>query len=322
MKNETKKTAPALITINSAIDIPIPAFKDTRLLTATHEIVAIYRETMEYAAAQSTAIAKVLGKVASEKSYEADGFKSVADYAAETFHMSRSTAYAYAKAGSMYNDETAPKALHETSYSKLAAISALPAENVKAAFESGELTPEMSQAEFKDYAAQHKLDKPLQSAQDAPQSVSTAQEGKDTTPAEKPSEGNTEPDNATPPQSGKVVETYTVKWTGAVPPELANFDGHLSYDDWDEKLRGMKSFFGGPVSLHALPKARTSTTAKKATLRRVLYMSETQCLVGTFWKFVPKTKSVTSKISGPKFTREELLAMLAAMDSAPTVEKE
>lgn len=137
------------------------------LAKATDEIFAIYGKAgAEVDALRAKAnrkkdeigreVAKILGRVSTAEAYKVDGFKSVEDYAQKVLDMPKATAYALAAYGRAINDPNANKKLLEMSPFNFDAIKSLGLPAINAALESGEIDPDMTQKELKEYRDAHK----------------------------------------------------------------------------------------------------------------------------------------------------------------------
>lgn len=90
------------LTIKTTSEVSAMNFKNDSLRAYSIRI----SELADSNRANSIEVARILGKVKSEKCYEDDGFKSVADYAEVVFGIKRSMAYQMAKVGEeFYNSE-------------------------------------------------------------------------------------------------------------------------------------------------------------------------------------------------------------------------
>jgi len=142
------------------------AFKNAKLNEISAKIAeqsdnmnALYSEAKERAEAINKALAPLFGELLSSKCYKDDGFKSVADYAEQTFNMSKSMAYMLARVGKEYHNEggeLTAKAVETLSTSKLAELTGVDRVAVAKAIDSGELTADSSLAECREFAAKHK----------------------------------------------------------------------------------------------------------------------------------------------------------------------
>lgn len=137
------------------------------LAKATDEIFAIYGKAgAEVDALRAKAnrkkdeigreVAKILGRVSTAEAYKVDGFKSVEDYAQKVLDMPKATAYALAAYGRAINDPKANKRLLEMSPFNFDAVKSLGLPAINAALESGEISPDMTQKELKEYRDAHK----------------------------------------------------------------------------------------------------------------------------------------------------------------------
>lgn len=95
-----------------------------------------------------------LTKIETGKLYEADGFKSLAEYG-ETIGLDKSLTHKLENAGRVYlSDKPATKALAASlDWSKAAMLASEDADKVEAAAAAGELKPDMSAKEVKDWKA-------------------------------------------------------------------------------------------------------------------------------------------------------------------------
>ena len=137
------------------------------LAKATDEIFAIYGKAgAEVDALRAKAnlkkdevgraVAKILGRVSTAEAYKVDGFKSVEDYAQRVLEMPKATAYALAAYGRAINDPKANKKLFEMSPFNFDAIKSLGLPAINAALDSGDISPDMTQKELKEYRDAHK----------------------------------------------------------------------------------------------------------------------------------------------------------------------
>lgn len=273
MNNDIINLAPVTVTSKT--------FKSAALNEATAKIASIYANAAKYADAKNREIAAVLAKVAAEKSYEEDGFKSVADYANKSFGIARQNAYALATAGKVYNDESAAPALKAFSPSKLAEIANVPAPVLEKAITSGEISADTTQKELREFAKSSK------SAADS---------------------GKTE-----------IVDTYVPSpCMTLIPDGLAETckDNRL-LDDWDTFFCDYVALTTGDsadnIEMVKLPKGYVDLDAKKPTINRKLYFNRYMSIVVEFRKYAPPKKSTT--VPAPKYTLEELRAMLKAAEA-------
>ena len=120
---------------------------------------SVYNAAKEGAEAVNKALAPLFGELLTSKCYKDDGFKSVADYAEQTFNMSKSMAYMLARVGKEYHnegDELTAKAVETLSTSKLNELTGVDRVAVAKAIENHELTADSSLAECREFAAKHK----------------------------------------------------------------------------------------------------------------------------------------------------------------------
>lgn len=140
-----------MITVSN-INTAIPIFVDDRLNKATQRIISIYTDAAKYADTKNRELAKIFSDVAEKKSYEKDGFKSVADYANTIFGIKRQNAYALAAAGKIYNTPDAPEELKAMSPSKLAEISSINRDKVVKAITDGTISKDTTQKDLREFA--------------------------------------------------------------------------------------------------------------------------------------------------------------------------
>lgn len=253
-------------------------FKDTRLAEATRKIANIYSDAAKYADTKNREVAKILATIADQKLYVQDGFKSVAEYAADTFGIQKANAYALASAGKVYNDPKAPKALKEFTPSKLSEVAKVDHKKLEAAIADGTISKDTTQKDLRTFAAEN-----------------------------------------TPGKSKKaeIVNEYTAKVIGL--PVNSDFEKELtkprSVEDWETYFTSLVMGIANRESAEAvkIPKGYNTMPngelSKKPTIERRLFLSGGTVFVVEF--HIPVKKTEPKK---PKFTREQLMAMLAEMD--------
>lgn len=120
---------------------------------------ALYSEAKERAEAINKALAPIFGELLKSKCYKDDGFKSVADFAEQTFGMGKSMAYMLARVGEQFyntdNDYT-QKARDTLSTSKLAEFAGVDRVTIAKAIDDGKLTKDTPLADCREFAATHK----------------------------------------------------------------------------------------------------------------------------------------------------------------------
>lgn len=269
-----------MITV-SPVEMHEHTFKDAYLTKATQKIEKIYTDAVTYAEDKNREIAKILSDVAAKNAYAKDGFKSVADYAAQTFGMQKSRAYALANAGKVYNDDKAPEQMKALSPFKLAELNRLIPSQAADAITSGAITENSTEKEIREYVTQKIAE------------------------TEKP----------------KVLPTYTVKVCGA------NFDSisemlttPRTVDAWDEFFLNLMTerHTGQEITVVSLPKASVNPDSKKKTISRRLYICHDEAAAIELFEYRPEKPKAERAAKKPKFTREQLMAMLAEMDDDPT----
>lgn len=272
-----------IITLNNYDStLAIPTFKDDRLNKATQHIATIYRDASKYAETKNREIAKILAEVADKKSYESDGFKSVADYAMSTFGIARQNAYALANAGKVYNDKSANTELQAMTPSKLAEIAAVSPDIVSDAISSGAISKNSTQSELREFASKNRV--------------------------------------SNDPTKPVVLDKYTAHVcamsTNTIGGDELNIPKIL--DDWDDYFMGIVQNVARdqPIEVIKLPNGKVDPNAKKSTVLRKLYLAHSYCLAVELYKHVePKSNTKDKTKKSPKFTREQLEAMLAEMDT-------
>lgn len=279
-----------IITI-APMTISATTFKDDRLNKATQRIVAIFNDAAKYADLKNREIAKVLADVSEKKAYEADGFKSVADYASDVFGIARQNAYTLANAGKIYNDKEAHPELQAMSPSKLAEIASLSASDITTALDTGKISHNTTQKDLREFAANVKSDP------------------------------NSQTFKSIPPEKPVVLTRYIAR--PCVPniteDQISLYSSPKSMEEWDHFFTHyvMDASKSDTVETHKLPKGKVDLNSDKATVNRVLYLTRTFSLVVEFFTYVPpkakkEKKSVAKK---PKYTKEQLMAMLAELES-------
>ena len=263
-----------IITITELNPAAARKFKDPRLTEATKRIAAIYTDASKFVDTKNGEIASILAEVMESKAYEKDGFKSVGDYAKDVFGINRQNAYSLAAAGKVYNDNSAPAALKAMSPSKLAEVAKVPTETLNKAIEEGKITADTTQKDLRDFAA------------------ATAK-----------------------PNKVEVLNNYTAR---PCAPSVSERDADTysaarTLPEWDDYfMEYMRSLAPSRTpEVIKLPKTTTpgNPDAKKATVERRLFTSDNFSLVVEFYMAKPDPKP-----SKPKFTKDQLLAMLAELD--------
>ena len=265
----------AIITITELTPATSRKFKDPRLAEATKRIAAIYTDAAKFVDTKNREIASILAEVMESKAYEKDGFKSVGDYAKDVFGINRQNAYSLAAAGKVYNDKSAPAALKAMSPSKLAEVAKVPTETLNKAISDGKITADTTQKDLRDFAT-----------------AATAKANK----VEVLNNYTARP--CVPSVSERDKDTYS---TARTLPEWEDY-----FMDYMQTLAPSRT-----PEVIKLPKTTTPNNpdAKKATVERRLFTSDNFSLVVEFYTVKPDPKP-----SKPKFTKEQLLAMLADLE--------
>ena len=126
-------------------------FKNARLNEITAEINSCGKSMN----ANTVQIAKLLGEVLDKQLYTDDGFKSVGEYAEQTFGIGKASAYQLANVGKrFYLAESATAALAADMYSpaKLAELVKLDDEQIQNAIDSGAISAASTQAQLRETA--------------------------------------------------------------------------------------------------------------------------------------------------------------------------
>lgn len=134
-------------------------FKNARLNEITAEINSCGKSMN----ANTVQIAKLLGEALAGQLYTDDGFKSVGEYAEQTFGIGKASAYQLANVGKrFYLAETATAALAADMYSpaKLAELVKLDDEQIQNAIDSGAISAASTQAQLRETAKSAKDTRP------------------------------------------------------------------------------------------------------------------------------------------------------------------
>lgn len=281
MKKEIIKMSKALITIETLTTTSTRTFADKRLEAATAKIVKLYNDTAKYVDAKNREFSKILSQIKTEKSYEKDGFKSVADYAETIFGLSRSNAYALAAAGDIYNDTQMPAEVKALTPSKVAELANVPKDKLEQGIKDGDIAPDKTQKDLREFA--------------------------------KKATATAEPET-------KVLERYTVRLVAGVVREedYEDFNTPRDMDAWHEHIKQHIIDTESPSrapEIIKLPKSAPYTTplSDKKTVTRYLFITECSAYAFEFYTYSENTKK-EKKAKGKKYTKQELLAMLAAYD--------
>lgn len=270
----------------SPVTVKAAQFKDKRLQEATRKITAIYQDAAKYADTKNREIARILSEVAEGKAYEKDGFKSIADYAAQTFGIARQNAYSLATAGKIYNDEKAPESLKQFSPSKLAEVAALPRKRVEKDIAEGKISADTTQKDLREYKNNVQAEKEKKDGESAPE----------------------------------IVKQYSVRLcTTAVPAPIAAAIGTpRTMEDWDkffvDQIAGLTSSEPETVETVKLPKGKVTPDSKKSTVTRTLYFNRSTSLVVEYLSY--SGTPLRNTADGPEYTEEQLVEMLARIRAA------
>lgn len=265
----------AIISITELTPATTRKFKDPRLAEATKRIANIYIDAAKFVDTKNREIASILAEVMEAKSYEKDGFKSVSDYAKEVFGINRQNAYSLATAGKVYNDKNAPEALKAMTPSKLAEVAKVPTDTLKKAIDEGKITAETTQKDLREFAT---------SATAKPDKVEVL--------------NNYTARPCVPMVTERDADTYSIART------IPEWDDYFM--DYMQSLAPSRT-----PEVIKLPKTTTpgNPDAKKATVERRLFVSDNFSMVVEFYMAKPEPKPTK-----PKFTKDQLLAMLAELE--------
>lgn len=254
-----------LITM-SDLNTNLPDFQDKHLLKATKQIISIYQDAANYATTKNHEIAKILGEVAEKKSYEKDGFNSVADYAYQTFGIARQNAYALANAGKVYNDDSKHAELHAMTPSKLAELANVDEKTLTEALNNGKIDHNTTQKELRDFA----------------------------NAAKKSVDG----------ENPVIVDEYTARVCSIDGHTVTEQRTLEEWDTFFTEC--VKNETGNPmVEIVKLPKGTIDPNSKKPNINRRLYFNREYSIVVEFFKYAPpkSTKKATPKFTKDELTK-------------------
>lgn len=141
-------------------------FKSEALNAVTAEINGYINEVQTTAQHNHIAISKALARVASEKLYEEDGFKSALEYAMNTFGWKRANAYAMMQVGAKLNANELPEG--NFSVSQYREMLTMSKDELEEAIESGVISEEMSAKDIREEVA---IIKPKKERKSKPEDV-------------------------------------------------------------------------------------------------------------------------------------------------------
>lgn len=137
---------------NATINPPLTLnFKSAKLSAYARQIATIGSEMRS----KNVEIAKILGRIKTEKAYEEDGFKSVQEFAEKTFGIAKASAYQLAAVGErFYNAESnETKAIAERfTPANLAELKGLTDEQINKAIEDGTISSASTQKQLREAA--------------------------------------------------------------------------------------------------------------------------------------------------------------------------
>lgn len=258
------------------LSMTAPTFKSAALNDATKKIIALYKDATTFVDNKNREMAKILATVATAKSYELDGFKSVADYAKQTFGIDRQNAYSLASAGKVYNNAKANAELKAMSPSKLAELSRVDEKVVENAIKDGKISKNSTQKELRDFANE-----------------------------------NTKKDSEKP----KIEPTYTARFCSSTVPgdvkdELKN---QRTISEWENYFSNyFESLSGYPVETIKLAKIKLEDGGETLNIERRLFVNYTFSMVVELKVY--KSDRKKSKAPIVKYNKEQLLKMLAELE--------
>lgn len=130
-----------------------------KIAAQTEAMNALYNDTKQRAEAINSALAPLFGELLVSKCYTEDGFKSIADYADQTFGIGKSMAYMLARVGKeFYNEgaELTAKAREALTVSKLGELTGVDRVAIAKAIDEGELSSGSSLQDCREFAASHR----------------------------------------------------------------------------------------------------------------------------------------------------------------------
>lgn len=271
-----------IITITNFVS-PQIAFKNQALQDCTERISKIYTNAHHYAEEKNREIAIILAEIQKDRLYLEDGFKSVADYAEQTFCLKKTNAHMLANAGRVYMSDNVNPALKEFSPSKVAELTSLQSDDVNKALETGRISKDSTQKELRDFATETKAGYETRINIDS---------------VEKPIEFKYK------------YHLHTVDDFLAGALSLPDTSTLEEYEK--QIVQTMHECYHENIEVINLPRAKKSEDSKKATIIRKLFICDTCSLIIFFEKYVENAK----KAKKSKYTKEELLAMIAELDEA------
>lgn len=126
-----------------------------KIAAQTNAMNKLYNDTKQRAEAINSALAPIFGDLLVSKCYVDDGFKSVADYAEQTFGIGKSMAYMLARVGKeFYNEggELTAKARDALTVSKLGELTGVDRVAIAKAIDEGKLSKDSSLQDCREFA--------------------------------------------------------------------------------------------------------------------------------------------------------------------------
>lgn len=154
-EQEAIPTTEQALEVVTVKDMGTFSFKSAKLAAYSRQIANLGSEI----ASKNIEIAKILGHVLTEKCYEEDGFKSVADYAEQVFGIKKQSAYQMANVGAKFynsDSETAKKVSAILPPSNLAEIVNMTEDDIEKEITSGNISEDSTQKELREVAKGYK----------------------------------------------------------------------------------------------------------------------------------------------------------------------
>lgn len=134
-----------------------------KIAQQTAAINALYNDAKDKAERINQQLAPIFGELLSTKCYKDDGFKSVADYAEQTFGMGKSMAYMLARVGKEFYGENADfmkDVRAKLSTAKLAELTGVDRVQLAKDVQSGAVNEQTTLQQCREYATTHQKKNP------------------------------------------------------------------------------------------------------------------------------------------------------------------
>lgn len=154
-EQEATPTTEQSLEVVTVKDMGTFSFKSAKLAAYSRQIANLGSEI----ASKNIEISKILGHVLTEKCYEEDGFKSVADYAEQVFGIKKQSAYQMANVGAKFynaDSETAKKVSAILPPSNLAELVNMTEEDIEKEITTGNISEASTQKELREVAKAYK----------------------------------------------------------------------------------------------------------------------------------------------------------------------